>query len=72
MHSSVMDGMVLGGLHGHFVAPEVDAELGAAHGVRPDALDRALVEHPAAVAAYMVTPSYFGAVADVRRRAGRR
>lgn len=66
MHSSVMDGMVLGGLHGHFVAPEVDAELGAAHGVSPDALDRALAEHPAAVAAYVVTPSYFGAVADVR------
>ena len=66
MHSSVMDGMVLGGLHGHFVAPEVDAELGAAHGLRSDALARALDEHPLAVAAYVVTPSYFGAVADVR------
>ena len=66
MHSSVMDGMVLGGLHGHFVAPEVDAELGAAHGLRPEALDRALAEHPAAVAAYVVTPSYFGARCDVR------
>ena len=66
MHSSVMDGMVLGGLHGHFVAPEVDAELGAAHGLRPEALALALDEQPAAVAAYVVTPSYFGAVADVR------
>jgi arginine decarboxylase len=60
-----MDGMVLGGLQGHFVAPEVDAELGAAHGLRPEALARTLDEHPAAVAAYVVTPSYFGAVADV-------
>ncbi len=66
MHSSVMDGMVLGGLHGHFVAPEVDADLGAAHGLRPESLSRALDEHPGAVAAYVVTPSYFGAVADVR------
>ena len=66
MHSSVMDGMVLGGLQGHFVAPEVDADLGAAHGPRPEALSRVLDEHPAAVAAYVVTPSYFGAVADVR------
>ncbi len=65
MHSSVMDGMVLGGLHGHFVAPDVDAGLGAAHGLRPEALARALDEHPDAVAAYVVTPSYFGAVADV-------
>ena len=70
MHSSVMDGMVLGGLHGHFVAPEVDAELGAAHGVRSDTLADALNAHPDAVAAYVVTPSYFGAVADVRALAG--
>ena len=65
MHSSVMDGMVLGGLRGHFVAPEVDAELGAAHGLRPEALARALDEHPETIGAYVVTPSYFGAVADV-------
>ena len=61
-----MDGMVLGGLHRHFVGPEVDAQLGAAHAVSPVALDRALAAHPGAVAAYVVTPSYFGAVADVR------
>jgi lysine decarboxylase len=66
MHSSVMDGMVLGGLHGHFVAPEVDSELGAAHGVRAETLMCALDAHPEAVAAYVVTPSYFGALADVR------
>jgi arginine decarboxylase len=66
MHSSVMDGMVLGGLQGHFVAPEVDAQLGAAHGLRAESLDVALDQHPGAVAAYVVTPSYFGAVADVR------
>jgi lysine decarboxylase len=65
MHSSVMDGMVLGGLRGHFVSPEVDAELGAAHGLRAESLASALDEHPAAAAAYVVTPSYFGAVADV-------
>ena len=51
MHSSVMDGMVLGGLQGHFVAPDVDAGLGAAHGVRPESLAQALDEQPAAVAA---------------------
>lgn len=65
MHSSVMDGMVLGGLTGHYVAPDVDAEIGAAHGLRPEALAAALDAHPEAVAAYLVTPSYFGAVADV-------
>ena len=56
MHSSVMDGMVLGGLHGHFVAPDVDAELGAAHGLRPESLADGLDAHPVAVAAKVVTP----------------
>ncbi len=66
MHSSVMDGMVLGGLVGHYVQPDVDADIGAAHGLRPEALAAALDAHPEAVAAYVVTPSYFGAVSDVR------
>ena len=65
MHSSVMDGMVLGGLRGHFVQPEVDEAIGAAHGLTAASLAAALDEHPEAVAAYVVTPSYFGAVADV-------
>ena len=56
MHSSVMDGMVLGGLVGHYVQPDVDAEIGAAHGLRPEALAVALDAHPEAVAAYVVTP----------------
>jgi arginine decarboxylase len=66
MHSSVMDGMVLGGLQGHFVQPQLDAALGAAHGLTADALAASLDEHPQAVAASVVTPSYFGAVSDVR------
>lgn len=66
MHSSVMDGMVLGGLVGHFIEGDVDAEIGAAHGVQPGVLADALDEHPEAIAAYVVSPSYFGAVSDVR------
>lgn len=65
VHSSVVDGMALAGLRGHFVQPSLDPELGMAHGVSPRDLDRRLREHPEAIAAYVVTPSYFGAVADV-------
>jgi len=43
--------------HGHFVAPDVDAELGAAHGLRPESLADGLDAQPDAVAAYVVTPS---------------
>ena len=64
-HSSTVDGCVLAGLTPTFVAPEVDPELGIAHCLTPDALDRALAATPGAVGAAAVSPTYFGAVADV-------
>ncbi|HXO84929.1 MAG TPA: hypothetical protein VN803_05320, partial [Gemmatimonadales bacterium] len=51
MHSSVMDGMVLGGLQCHFVQPVIDVELGAAHGITPESLAEALDTFPGAAAA---------------------
>ncbi len=64
-HSSVVDGLVLSGLGPRFVAPEIDDGLGIAHCVTPDELSRALEAEPAAVAALVVSPTYFGAVADI-------
>src|SRR5215208_36891 len=69
VHSSTVDGIVLAGLEPAFVAPELDAELGIAHCLTPDALAQALDRNPDAVAALTVSPTYFGAVADVRRLA---
>jgi arginine/lysine/ornithine decarboxylase len=66
VHSSVVDGLVLSGLSAAFVSPAVDDRLGIAHGVTAHDLAVALAGHPDAAAAYVVTPSYFGAVADVR------
>src|SRR5471030_1922963 len=65
-HSSTIDALVLSGLRPTFVAPEVDAELGIAHCLLPENLDAALRATPRATAAWIVTPTYFGAVADVR------
>jgi arginine decarboxylase len=64
-HSSTVDALVLSGLRPHFAAPEIDPELGIAHCLTPEALDRALSETPGAVGATVVSPTYFGAVADV-------
>src|SRR5439155_27140415 len=63
---ATVDGLVLSGLRPTFVAPELDPELRIAHCVTPDALDRALADTPDAVAALVVSPTYFGAVADVK------
>jgi arginine decarboxylase len=65
VHSSIIDGLVLSGLRPRFVAPELDPELGIAHCLTPESLDAALTEEPDAVAAMVVSPTYFGAVADI-------
>lgn len=65
VHSSVIDGMVMGGLRPSFVAPEVDPELGVAHGLTPESLGEGLDRAPDAVGAIVVSPTYFGACADI-------
>lgn len=65
VHSSVIDGLVLSGMRPTFVSPQLDPELGIAHGLTPDSLAAALAATPGAVAAMVVSPTYFGACADV-------
>lgn len=68
-HSSLSDGVLSAGLAPSFVLPSLDAVHGVAHGVSPASLDAALSAAAStgrpADAVYIVSPSYFGAVADV-------
>src|SRR3954463_11973779 len=66
-HTSIVDGLVLSGGIPSFVAPEYDPELGMAHGVTPDALRAALAGAggDGFKAAFIVSPTYYGLVADV-------
>jgi len=70
-HSSTIDGIILSGLRPSFVAPELDPELKIAHCLTPASLAAALDATPGAVGAMVVSPTYFGAVADVARACGR-
>ncbi len=65
-HSSTIDALVLSGMRPTFVSPEIDPELGIAHCLTPETLDAALAATPNAVAAWAISPTYFGATADVR------
>src|SRR5256714_982997 len=65
-HSSTIDGVILSGLRPTFVAPELDPELGIAHCPTREALAAPLDRTPGAIGATAVSPTYFGAVADVR------
>lgn len=68
-HSSFYDGIVLAGLIPGYLHPSVDTEHGIAHGVTADdveqnlraAKDRGMPYE----SVYIVSPSYFGAIADV-------
>lgn len=65
VHSSVIDGMIMAGLKPTFAAPELDPELGVAHCLTPTTLDETLDRCPDAAAAVVVSPTYFGACADI-------
>jgi arginine decarboxylase len=64
-HKSAFAGLVLSGVRPVYVEPEYDDRWQVAHGVTPESLDRALAEHPEAVAAMVFTPTYYGVSADV-------
>lgn len=65
VHSSTIDGIMMAGLVPTFVQPEIDPELDIAHCLTPEALERAISDTPEAVGVMIVSPTYFGAVADV-------
>lgn len=64
-HSSFIDGIILGGLSPQWITPSVDVHHGINHGVSADSFAEALAANPTARGAYIISPSYFGAVADV-------
>lgn len=64
-HKSAFAGLVLSGAMPVYVDPQYDDAHQIAHGVAPDDLRRALVDHPDARAVLVFTPSYYGFSADV-------
>lgn len=64
-HSSFIDGIILAGLTPAWMNPTVDHHHGINHGVTPESFEAALTANPNARGAYIISPSYFGAVADV-------
>ncbi len=64
-HASLVDGLVLSGGVPTFILPEIDDEIGMAHGVTPAGLERKLAANPEARAVFVVSPTYYGFCADV-------
>ena len=64
-HSSFIDGLILSGMNPVWVTPTIDHHHGINHGLTVDSFREALKANPNARGAYVISPSYFGAVADI-------
>ncbi len=66
MHRSVVGGLILSGACPIYVRPEMDEELGIAHGVTAETVRRVLAEHPKISAVLAVSPTYYGVASELR------
>ncbi len=66
-HKSVISALIISGAVPLFVAPDIDDELSIANGVRVEDYVRMMDEHPEAKAVFVINPTYFGIVSDLRR-----
>ncbi|UOF90448.1 aminotransferase class I/II-fold pyridoxal phosphate-dependent enzyme [Fodinisporobacter ferrooxydans] len=66
VHKSVLTAIILSGAHPVFIHPEVDPNIGIAHGVSVEMVRQMLEWHPDAKAVLVINPTYFGVSADLQ------
>ncbi len=64
-HKSAMGGLIMSGALPVWMAPEVDESLHTDHTVTPQTIRTTLNAHPDVAAVYIVSPTYYGAAADL-------
>ena len=66
VHRSVINALVLCGAIPVYVNPEVDQRLGISLGMTRESVQKAIKEHPNAVAVLVNNPTYYGICSDLR------
>ncbi|MBQ7774600.1 MAG: aminotransferase class I/II-fold pyridoxal phosphate-dependent enzyme [Lachnospiraceae bacterium] len=66
VHRSVINALILCGAVPVYVNPEVDHRLGISLGMKREQVERAIREHPDAVAIFVNNPTYYGICSDLR------
>lgn len=66
VHRSVINALVLCGAIPVYVNPEVDQRLGISLGMTREVVQKAIQEHPKAVAVLVNNPTYYGICSDLR------
>ncbi|NMB34397.1 MAG: aminotransferase class I/II-fold pyridoxal phosphate-dependent enzyme [Clostridium sp.] len=65
-HKSTTGGIILSGAMPVYLQPEVNAELGITMGITEESLRRAIKENPHAKALFIINPTYYGFVSDLK------
>ena len=65
-HKSATGGLIMSGVMPVYIQPEFDGEMQVDHTVTPENVARALKEHPDAKAVFILSPTYYGAAADLK------
>jgi arginine decarboxylase len=66
VHKSVMSAIIFSGATPIFIHPEIDQKLGISHGITPEAVEKALEQHPDAKGVLVINPTYFGISANLK------
>ncbi len=66
-HKSAMGGLIMSGVRPVWMQPEVDEALHMDHTVTPQTVERTLDAEPGVKAVYIVSPTYYGVAADLKR-----
>lgn len=67
IHKSITSGIILSGAIPVFMQPEIDKNIGIAHGVTPETVEKSLREHPEAKAVLIINPTYYGVATDIKK-----
>jgi len=65
-HKSTIGGIILSGAMPVYLQPEVNEKLGIAMGITEESLKKAIKENPHAKAVFLINPTYYGAVSDLK------
>ncbi|MEA4822088.1 MAG: DegT/DnrJ/EryC1/StrS family aminotransferase [Erysipelotrichales bacterium] len=67
VHKSAISGLIISGAVPIFVDPDIDEELGIANGVSFEKYKEAIIENPDAKAVFIINPTYFGVVTEIKK-----
>jgi len=65
-HKSAITALILSGAIPIYIQPEVNEDLGIAMGISIESVECAIARHPEAKAIFLVNPTYYGAISNVK------